>query len=135
MKIALTIPGSSDQPSQSLASPSGIPRQLGGDLSTSGTQLFQTGVTWLLFVAATLAILVMMWAGIQWITSSGDPIKLASAKRRLLYAIVGLVIAVSAFFIVRLIITILGGNSANFFTPGHLLEATTAASLVPTATP
>jgi hypothetical protein len=63
-KIALNIPGASGQPTQKLASPSGIPSSLGGDFSTSGAALFQTGVAWLLYITTALAILMLMWARI-----------------------------------------------------------------------
>lgn len=117
-KLALTLPGASGQAPQSVATPSGIPSQLSRDLGTSGPALFTLGVTWLLYIAATVSILMLMWGGIQWITSSGDPEKLSSAKRKITMAIVGLVISVSAFFIVKLIITILGGDSGTFFNFG-----------------
>ena len=129
MKIALTLPGSTYAPAENLATPSGIPSSLGGDLSSSGALFFQTGVSWLLYIAATLAILMLMWGGIQWITSSGNPEKLASAKKKITLAIIGLVIALSAFFIVRVVITVLGGNSATFFNFGAPNTATSSAIL------
>ena len=129
MKLALTLPGSTYAPAEKLATPSGIPHALTGDISTSGAVFFQTGVSWLLYIAATLAILMLMWGGIQWITSSGDPAKLASAKRKITMAIIGLVIALSAFFIVKVIITVLGGNSATFFNFGATNTATSSAAL------
>lgn len=113
-KLALVLPGASDVPSQRLGSPSGIPAALGGDINSSGAVLFQTGVAWLLYIVVALAIAVMMWGGIQWITSSGDPEKLSAAKKKLTFAVIGLVIAISAFFIVRVIITILGGQTSGF---------------------
>lgn len=117
-KLALTIPDSTYAPTQQLATPSGVPSWAGGDLGSSGSSFFLFAVTWLLYIAATLAIIMIMWGGIQWITSSGDPEKLSSAKKKITMAIIGLVIALSAFFIVRVIITILGGNSATFFNFG-----------------
>lgn len=131
-KLALNIPGSSIQPTQRLASPSGLPAALGGDFSTSGAALVQTGISWLLYVATALAILMLMWGGIQWIMSSGDPEKVASAKKKLTFAIIGLVVSVGAFFLVRVIVTILGGDSNILTNPATLFNATSSATLRPT---
>ncbi len=133
--LALNIPGSSTLPSQKLASPSGLPASLGGDFSTSGAALFQTGISWLLYVATALAILMLMWGGIQWITSSGDPERVASAKKKLTFAVIGLVVSVGAFFLVRVIVTILGGDSNILTNPSTIFNATTSATLRPTVTP
>lgn len=134
-KLALNIPGASGQSSQKLASPSGIPAALSGDFSTSGAAAFQIGVAWLLYIVTALAIFMLMWGGIQWITSSGDPEKVASAKKKLTFAVVGLVISIGAFFIVRVILTILGANSSDLLNPATIFSATTSATLRPTATP
>lgn len=124
MQLSLKIPGSSNEPSQTLVSPSGIPSTLTGDISNTGAVLFQTGISWLLYIATTLAIIMLMWGGIQWITSSGDPEKLSSAKRKLTFAIIGLVISLSAFFIVRVVITILGGDAGNLLNPTKFFTPT-----------
>jgi hypothetical protein len=128
-KLALNIPGSSTLPSQKLASPSGLPSALGGDFSSSGAALFQTGVSWLLYVATALAILMLMWGGIQWITSAGDPEKVASARKKLTFAVIGLVISVGAFFLVRVIVTVLGGSGNDLLNPATLFNATSSATL------
>lgn len=129
MNLALKLPSSTFEPSQTLATPSGIPSGLSGDISTSGASFFQTGVNLLLYVATALAIFMLMWGGIQWITSSGDPEKLASAKRKITFALIGLAVSVGAFFIVRVIITVLGGNAGNLLNPAALFNATASATL------
>lgn len=130
-KLALNIPGDSAQPTQKLASPSGLPPSLGGDFSTSGAALFQTGISILLYIATALAILMLMWGGIQWITSSGDPERVASAKKKITFAIIGLVVSVGAFFIVRVILTVLGGDAGGLLNPATIFNATSSASLRP----
>jgi hypothetical protein len=132
-ELALNIPGASGQPAQKLASPSGIPSSLGGDFSTSGAALIQTGISLLLYVATALAILMLMWGGIQWITSSGDPEKVAAAKKKITFAIVGLVIAIGAFFIVRVIVTVLGGSGNDLLNPATIFNATSSATLRPSS--
>ena len=44
-------------------------------------------------------------AGIQMISAQGQPEKVAKARNQILYAIVGLVIAISAFAIVNFVLT------------------------------
>ena len=47
-------------------------------------------------VAAVISVLVIVIAGIQFILSSGEPGKVAKARNAILYAVVGLIIALSA---------------------------------------
>lgn len=119
MQIAdFTIPGQSG--GEPVQAPSGIPDQLKGGFDTSGKALIQLGINWLFIIAALLTVLFMIYAGIQWITSRGDPSRIAAAKSRLFYAIIGLVVVSLAFFIVRVVITVLGGDSSYFFNFGNL---------------
>lgn len=117
MKIAqgFTIPGN-EGPTK-LVAPSGTSEviQKGGE--TAGSALAQTAFDWLFYIAIILAVLFIMWSGIQWITSGGDVDKLQSAKKRLMYAIIGLIVVLMAFVIVRVVLTTLGANSTNFFAP------------------
>jgi len=50
----------------------------------------------LLRIAAIVAIFVVIYGGIQFITSGGDPQKAASARTTVTNALIGLVIAVTA---------------------------------------
>lgn len=116
MKLAdFTIPGQSG--GTPVQAPGGIPEQLRGGFDTSGKALIQLGINWLFIIAATLTVIFLIYAGIQWITSRGDPTRIAEAKSRLFYAIIGLVVVSLAFFIVRVVITILGGDSSYFLNP------------------
>lgn len=55
----------------------------------------------ILFVAVVvLAIIFLIWGGIDWITSGGDKQKLQSAKHKATFAIVGLIIAFAAYLVV-----------------------------------
>lgn len=112
--LALTFPGDNDSTSSGktleLQAPSGIPKNLqGGGLSSSG--IVQTGLNLLFIGAVLMAVVFILISGISIITSGGDSNKLAQAKRRLLFSVLGLVVSVLAFFIVRFAISILGGDS------------------------
>jgi len=98
MELALKFPGYRIDPV------SGMP---GGGIETV-IDIIQWSVT-VLFIAISLASLFfLIWGGIQWITSGGDKTKIEAARNRLVYALIGLIIAFLAFFILNLIGTFLG---------------------------
>lgn len=111
--IALAVP-LEDGKSQTLVAPSGIPGGVkNGTLKDSG--IIQLGYNALFMGAITLAVIFTLVAGISFITSRGDSIKLASARRRLMFAIIGLVVVISAFVVVSLVIRFLGAKTNVFF--------------------
>lgn len=72
--------------------------------------LFTVAEAFLAFLAA-LSILVITIAGIMYITSAGDESRIDNAKRWLLYAIIGLVIALLSYVIVYAVGQMLGVTS------------------------
>lgn len=64
-------------------------------------------------LSGVLAVIIITWSGIQYITSQGDPSKLKDAKNSLVYAIVGLVLATSAFLLIEYLV-----RQFNSATPG-----------------
>lgn len=63
-------------------------------------------------VAFAISIIFIIIAGIKIVTASGDEKKLASATGTLTYAIIGLVVTILAFVIVRLVQYFIGANVA-----------------------
>jgi len=61
--------------------------------------------TWLLELAAALAVLAIIYAGVVYTASSGDQKRVESAKDSVKYAIIGLAMAGVAYAIVNVIIT------------------------------
>src|SRR3989344_9287022 len=115
-KLALTFPGSVSTRSgqQQLMAPSGIPAGLkGGSLQSSG--LIQMGYNLFFMAAIFLAIMFMLLSGVAFITSGGDPGKLASAKKKMLYSVVGLMVVLMAFVIVNVLFQILCVKTKIFF--------------------
>ncbi len=55
-----------------------------------------------------ISVLMIIIGGIRYIISTGDPQKTTSAKNTIIYAIVGLVISVSAFIIVSFLFKAVG---------------------------
>ncbi len=60
--------------------------------------------------AAALSIIFIIIGGIKIITSAGDEKKLASATGTLTYAIIGLVVTILAFVIIRIVQFFFGSN-------------------------
>lgn len=61
-------------------------------------------VNTLLYVLGAVAVLVIIIAGILYTTSGGDPALVTKAKNTLLYAVVGLVVVISAYAIVNFVL-------------------------------
>lgn len=108
----LKIPGSS-----AIVAPSNVPQALrGGDraLDVGGAALLNFSFNWVFALGIFAALVVFMWGGVEWISSQGDSVKIARAKKRILFAIIGTVVIVLAFFIVRTVIFVLGGQGGFF---------------------
>lgn len=77
----------------------------GSKTPIDGGNLLTTTMTIVFGLAGAISVLIITLAGIQYIISSGDPQKTAKAKNTIIYAIVGLAVALlgSAFvaFVVR----------------------------------
>jgi hypothetical protein len=64
----------------------------------------QTIVNTLLFVIGSVAVITIIIAGIRYTTSHGDAKGVQVAKDTLFYAVIGLVVAISAYAIVNFVI-------------------------------
>lgn len=58
----------------------------------------------LLYAVGVISVIMVIVNGIRFTTSSGDPAKAKSAREGLMYAIVGLVIAMTAYAVVNFVI-------------------------------
>src|SRR3989344_4159411 len=76
-------------------------------------EILRVGLTALFIVAFVLALIFLIWGGIQWTMSGGDKEGIQKARLKLTYAIIGLVVTTLAFFIVNIISGFFGFN---FFT-------------------
>lgn len=72
-------------------------------------------VNWALIFAGIVALVIVILSGIKFITSKGDQKQVATAKRSLSYAILGLIIIFLSFFIIKLIAYITGVDCINYF--------------------
>jgi hypothetical protein len=74
-----------------------------GGTVKKGEELFATTGKYLLMATGALAVVMIIISGIQIATSGGEPDKLKKAKTRLLYACVGLAVAMLATVIYRVV--------------------------------
>lgn len=58
----------------------------------------------LLFIAGALAVVMIIFGGLRYVTSAGNSSSVTAAKNTILYAIVGLIIAFLAFAIVNFVL-------------------------------
>jgi hypothetical protein len=60
------------------------------------------------FATSIVAVLMIMIGGFTYIMSSGDPQKISAAKNTIIYAIIGLIVAVSAQLIIKFVLQSIG---------------------------
>jgi Type IV secretion system pilin len=84
---------------QTITPPKSIPN---GGLSTVAT-VVGNAITIMLIITVVLSLIYLMLGGIVWINSGGDKSKVAAARARITYAIIGLVVALVAFLIINII--------------------------------
>ncbi|MCL2445100.1 pilin, partial [Candidatus Saccharibacteria bacterium] len=65
------------------------------------------------FVIGFLAVFFIVFGGVKYIMSSGDPGKIATAKNTILYAVIGLIVSLSAFAITQFVFDRITDSSAS----------------------
>jgi len=71
---------------------------------TDQTPIFRTITNVLLFIIGAISVIMLIIGGIRYTTSNGDQQAVQNAKNTILYAIVGLVIAILAFAAINFVI-------------------------------
>lgn len=87
----------------SCAQGTGTPGSLFGEGGADGG-IFKKVVNILLFVIGAVAVIMLIYGGVKYITSGGAQDKVQEAKNTILYAIVGIVVALLAFAVVNFVI-------------------------------
>lgn len=73
--------------------------------NASATDMVRTVVNALMFILGAVSVLMIIVGGIRYATSMGDAKNIESAKNTILYAVVGLVVALLAYAIVNFVVT------------------------------
>lgn len=68
-------------------------------------QLLTKIITWVLTFSAAVAVLFLIFGGLQYVTSAGNKDRIDKAKQTILYAVIGLVVIALSFVIVTFINT------------------------------
>lgn len=70
--------------------------------------IIQLALRWSIFLAGIVAFIYLMIGGLRYLTAQGDPKATTQAQHTLTYAFLGLVIVFVAFFVIRILETVLG---------------------------
>lgn len=79
--------------------------------------MISTAVTVLLIAATIIALFFLIWGGIRWVTSGGDKGKVEGARNTIIAAIIGLIIAFLAYFILTVVLGFFGLSLSNLQLP------------------
>ena len=83
------------------------------DLFAGGDALIPRLINLLLFIVGILAIVFLIFGGIRYVISGGDKSKVDAAKNTILYAIVGLIVAILGYAIINWVIGVVGSGGGN----------------------
>jgi len=84
---------------QTQISPKGLPNR-----NAAGTDDLQTVLAIVFGIVGALALLVIVISGFRYVLAAGDPQKMSKAKNGIVYAIVGLAIAITAQAIIAFVV-------------------------------
>ncbi len=75
---------------------------------TTGT--FRTLTNVMLFLIGAISVIMLIIGGLRYVLSGGDSTQVTNAKNTILYAIVGIVVAILAYAVVSFVITSFSGS-------------------------
>ena len=102
MGVALFVPGYEALASTADTIQSGLAPVNNGDPALETR--FKDVINIMLFIIGAIAVIMIIYGGIRYTTSAGDSSHVKAAKDTILYAVVGLVVAILAFAIVNFVV-------------------------------
>lgn len=76
-----------------------------GPTNLTGTDgVFKTVVNVLLFIIGAISVIMLIYGGIRYTTSGGNANSVTAAKNTIMYAIIGLIVAIFAYAIVNWVV-------------------------------
>lgn len=66
----------------------------------------------MLFIVGILAVIMLIWGGIRYVISGGNSDRVKDAKNTILYAIVGLIVAILGYAIVNWVVGVVGAGAS-----------------------
>lgn len=85
----------------------------GKEENRSFVDTVQTIVGVFLFLIGTVAVIMLIYGGFRYVTSAGDASAVTSAKNTIIYAVVGIVVAISAYAITSFVTGVFDDNVDN----------------------
>lgn len=82
------------------------------ELFDGGSAIVPRVINLMLFIVGVLAVIMLIWGGIRYVISGGDATKVKDAKNTILYAIVGLIVAILGYAVVNWVISIVGAGGS-----------------------
>ncbi|MGC8880783.1 MAG: hypothetical protein ACP5OX_00670 [Minisyncoccia bacterium] len=70
--------------------------------------LLKKATKWLLNIVILVGVIIIVWAGFSYVTAGGDPEKTKKSLNFIIYALVGIIIALLAYWIVNTVLDFVG---------------------------
>ena len=65
----------------------------------------------ILYAVGIISVIMLIYGGLRYVISGGDSKKVTDAKNTIMYAIIGLIIAILSYAIVNFVINAIGGSN------------------------
>lgn len=88
----------------------GDAESLFGDNGQGG--IFRTITNVMLFLIGAISVIMLIVGGIRYVVSGGDSTQVTNAKNTILYAIVGIIVAILAYAVVNFVIGSFSGQNS-----------------------
>ena len=86
-------------------------QKVGGDNNTTTLEdQIKTITNVLMFLIGAIAVIAIIIGGIRYVTSNGDASQTKAAKDTIMYAVIGVIVAILAYAIVNFVITAFGSR-------------------------
>lgn len=80
----------------------------GAASSDNAPDIVKNVINTMLYILGIIAVIMIVIGGVRYTTSNGDSSQTKAAKDTILYAVIGLIVAIMAFAIVNFVVTSLG---------------------------
>ena len=77
-------------------------------LKPTGNELIQSILNIVYFIVGIVAVGMIIYAGIQYLTANGEPDKAKKAMNTIIFSVVGLIVIIAAFAITNFVMNQLG---------------------------
>ncbi|MFH1759395.1 MAG: pilin [Patescibacteria group bacterium] len=71
-------------------------------------------IFWFQAIIFVIAVIMVLWAAYLYVTASGNSEKVGQATKTIIYAVIGIAVALLAFGIVPIVSSLLGGAASQF---------------------